>query len=104
MSSPITTDSAFHALGLEDADEMVVRADLMRAIARVIAERGLTEAQAGALMVLDHPRVSDLMNGRITRFSTDRLLRALRDLGQDIDIRITPAAAGRDKGSVRVAS
>lgn len=99
-----TNDTAFHALGLDDADEMVVRADLMRAIGQIIASRALTQAQAGALMGLDQPRVSDLVQGRISRFSTDRLLRALRDLGQDVNIRVTPAAAGQEKGTIRVAS
>ena len=45
--------SAFHALGLGDADEFVLRADLMRKLAQVIAVRGLTQAQAGRLIGMD---------------------------------------------------
>ena len=43
-------------------------------------------------MGMDQPRVSALLNGKITLFSTDRLLRALSDLGQDIEVRIVPSA------------
>ncbi len=97
-----TTDSAFHALGLPDADDLLLRAELMRKIATVVAERGLTQTQAGELMRMDQPRVSALIKGKIGKFSTDRLLQALSDLGQDVEVRITPARTG--KGRLRVAA
>lgn len=97
-----TTDSAFHALGLEDADDLQLRADLLAHIARIIKERGLTQVQAGQLMGMDQPRVSALVGGKITLFSTDRLLRALSDLGQDVEVRIIPAAGA--KGHMRIAA
>jgi len=97
-----STDSAFHALGLPDAGDLVLRADLMRKIGEIIAARGLTQTQAGALMRMDQPRVSALLKGKITKFSTERLLQALSDLGQDIELRITPARTG--KGRLRVAA
>ena len=97
-----STESAFHALGLPDADDLVLRAELMRKISEIVAARGLTQVQAGLLMRMDQPRVSALVKGRISRFSTDRLLRALSDLGQDVEVRITPARTG--KGRLRVAA
>ncbi len=100
----VTMDNttAFHALGLPDADDLVIRADLMRKIGEIIRERGLTQTAAGELMGMDQPRVSALLNGKITRFSTDRLLKALNNLGQDIELRITPARDG--KGRMHVAA
>ncbi len=98
----VSTGSAFHALGLPDADDLVLRAQLMQRIARVIEDRGLTQTRAGALMGMDQPRVSALVHGKITRFSTDRLLKALSDLGQDVELRITPAKDR--KGRVHVAT
>jgi len=97
-----SAESAFHSLGLPDADDLVLRAELMRRIGEIIAARGLTQAQAGELIRMDQPRVSALVKGRIGKFSTDRLLRALSDLGQDVELRITPAAAG--KGRLHVAA
>src|SRR2546429_9175297 len=97
-----STKSAFHSLGLPDADDLVLRAELMRKIAAVIAARGLTQTQAGELMHMDQPRVSALLSGKIGKFSTDRLLRALSDLGHDVELRITPARTG--KGRLRVAA
>jgi predicted XRE-type DNA-binding protein len=97
-----STESAFHALGLADADDLVLRAELMRKIAEVIAARGLTQVQAGELMHMDQPRVSALLTGKIAKFSTDRLLRALSDLGQDVELRITPGRGA--KGRLHVAA
>jgi predicted XRE-type DNA-binding protein len=97
-----STESAFHALGLPDADDLVLRADLMRKIGEIIAARGLTQTQAGQHMHMDQPRVSALLQGKIGKFSTDRLLKALSDLGQDVEVRITPARHG--KGRLRVAA
>jgi predicted XRE-type DNA-binding protein len=96
----IDEGSAFHALGLDDADDLVLRAELMRRLAAIIEDRGFTQAQAGSLMRMDRPRVSALMNRRITKFSTDRLLQALSDLGQDVELRITPSKGAKGRVSV----
>jgi predicted XRE-type DNA-binding protein len=93
--------SAFHALDLPDADDLELRANLMRFIAAIIAERGLTQTQAGELMAMDQPRVSALFRGKIGKFSLDRLIKALSDLGQDVELRITPARQA--KGKLRLA-
>jgi predicted XRE-type DNA-binding protein len=53
-------------------------------------------------MHMDQPRVSALLTGKIAKFSTDRLLRALSDLGQDVELRITPARGS--KGRLHVAA
>jgi predicted XRE-type DNA-binding protein len=106
METPETVnysnDSAFHALGLADADDLQLRADMMRSIVQIVEDRGLTQVQAGKLIGMDQPRVSALMNGKITLFSTDRLLRVLSDLGQDVEVHIRPSNGGR--GRLRLAA
>jgi predicted XRE-type DNA-binding protein len=94
--------SVFHDLNLRDADDLVLRADLMHKVYEIISARGLTQVQAGELMGMDQPRVSALLKGRITKFSTDRLLKALSDLGQNVEVRITPARS--KKGRMHVAA
>jgi predicted XRE-type DNA-binding protein len=93
--------SAFHALDLPDADDLELRAGLMQRIGEIVAARGLTQVQAGELMAMDQPRVSALLRGKIGKFSTDRLLKALSDLGQDVELRIKPAHGA--KGRLRLA-
>ncbi len=48
------------------------------------------------------PFVSGLINGKIALFPTDRLLLALSDLGQDVEVRIRPS--GGAKGTLRLAA
>jgi len=63
-------------------------------IRRTIKERGLTQAQAAALLSLDQPKVSSIINGRLNGFSSDRLMRFLNDLGCDVKIRISAPHPG----------
>ena len=46
----------------------------------------LRPTQAGRSLAIDQPKVSELLRGRLTQFSTERLLRFLTALGHDIDI------------------
>ncbi len=96
---PVTysAKSAFHDLELPDGEGLELRGSLMQRIAGIVAARGLTQVQAGELMAMDQPRASALLRGKIGKFSTDRLLKALSDLGQDVELRITPARGGRGK-------
>ncbi len=98
-NKPVTysAKSAFHALDLPDADDLELRAGLMQRIAGIVGARGLTQVEAGALMGMDQPRVSALLRGKIGKFSTDRLLKALSDLGQDVELRIMPARGAKGK-------
>lgn len=97
----ITTGSSFHALGLADADDLLVRADLIQSITTIIKKRHLTKSAVTSLIGMDQALVSFLVRGKITLFSTDRLLRALNDLGQDVELRIVPSQTG--KGRIHVA-
>lgn len=98
-----TDGSAFHALGLPDADELKLKADLMRCIADIVTARGLTQAAAGAAVGMDQPRMSALLGGKITKFSVERLVRALNSLGHDVEVRIRPARKARGETLVKAA-
>jgi len=96
----LISESAFHALGLVDADDLAVRAELMSTITRIVKQRRLTDVEVGTLIDMDQPRVSALLRGKITKFSTAGLLKVLGDLGWDVEMRIVPAQSG--KGRVHV--
>lgn len=75
--------NVFADLGLRDADELLVKADLVLAITRRIEARGLTQPDAARLVRTTLPRISDLARGRLDRFSLDTLLRLFVRLGGD---------------------
>lgn len=97
-----TTGPVFHALGLPDADDLVVKSDLVARIEKIIRNRGLTQVQAAALLGMDQPKVSALLRGHLDRFSIERLIRALRDLGQDVTLTLKPTAKRNPHGRLLV--
>ncbi|HYH82762.1 MAG TPA: helix-turn-helix transcriptional regulator [Longimicrobium sp.] len=92
-------------IGRADADEALARAELMRQISEMIRARGLTQAAASRVLGTTQPTVSDLVRGKLSQFSLERLIAFLNALGQDVEIvvRANPADGGA-RGRFRVAA
>jgi predicted XRE-type DNA-binding protein len=71
-----------------EAEHLRVRSSLMMAIEQLIKERGLTQAGAARVFGVTHPRVSDLVRGRIELFSIDTLVEMLGRAGIGLSIRL----------------
>jgi predicted XRE-type DNA-binding protein len=98
------TGDVFHDLGLPDADELLAKSNLAIAIHDTIKQRGLTQVQAAELMGVDQPKVSKIVRGRLSEFSTERLLNYLLHLGLNIDIVIHKEAPKTQReGTISVA-
>jgi len=97
-----SSGNVFEDLTLPRAGEALVKAELARQIGEIILKRGLTQFQASALLGIDQPKVSALLRGRLSGFSTDRLFRFVVALGRDIEIAIKPKARGHAHGEIRV--
>jgi predicted XRE-type DNA-binding protein len=65
----------------EEAGHLLVRADLMIQVQKLIAARQLKQRHAAEILRVSQPRVSDLVRGRIDLFSTDALIDMLARLG-----------------------
>jgi predicted XRE-type DNA-binding protein len=65
----------------EEAEHLLVRADLLIQLQKTIVSRGLTQTKAAKILRVTQPRVSDLLRGRIDLFSTDSLIDMLARLG-----------------------
>jgi predicted XRE-type DNA-binding protein len=92
--------NVFADLGLPDAAERLTKADLAMRIADAIRGRRLTQAKAASLFGIDQPKISRLLRGQLSGFSTEKLIHFLTLLGQDVEIVVKPAT-GRS-GHVRV--
>jgi predicted XRE-type DNA-binding protein len=99
MSTKMIRSSAnvFRDLGFgrEEAEHLRIRSDLMIAVHSVIEERNLTQARAAALFGVSQPRVSDLVRGKIERFSIDTLVEMLDRAGLRVDLSIRSTLASR---------
>lgn len=78
-------------LGCKNAEEMEAKAALARAIYRIVKQRKLSQLKAAELLGIPQPALCKLLQGNLTGFSTDRLLKFLNQLGLDVDIKIKPA-------------
>ena len=83
-----SSGNVFADLGLPNAEEELFKAQLIWQISDAIAAQNLTQVRAAELLGLKQPDVSDLINGKTYRFSTDRLLRLLNRLGKDVKITV----------------
>ena len=97
-------DNLFTDLGLPDADARLAKAELSRIIHRVLEDRGLLKPQklAAEALGITQPDVSDLVRGRVGRFSMERLEQFLTRLGLDVRIQVTEKPASRPHAAVTV--
>ena len=84
------SDNIFADLGLENPDELLVKAELARKIGSIVASQNMTQAEAAEVLGIDQPKVSALINGKLSGFSTERLFRFLNALGRDVEIVVKP--------------
>lgn len=71
-----------------EARNLRIRSEMMTALRKFIEKEGLTQADAAKRLKVSQPRISDLMRGKISRFSLDTLVNMLTDAGLDVDVRI----------------
>lgn len=64
--------------------------------------RDLSQADAAGMLGIAQPDVSDLVRGRLARFSMERLERFLLALGMDIRIQIAPRRRANRRGALTV--
>ena len=75
----------------EEAANLRLRSELMDQITGLIREHGWTQAEAAARCHVTQPRISDLLRGRISRFSLDALVNLAAALGQQVHVALEPA-------------
>lgn len=87
-----SSGNVFRDLGFSprEAEHLVVRADLLIQVQKVIAARDLTQVQTAKLLRVSQPRVSDLLRGRLHLFSIESLIDFLGRLGVQVRLVVKP--------------
>jgi len=85
--------NVFRDLGfdIDESENLRIRSDLMIELSQLIQNKGWTQVQAAELMGVSQPRISDLVRGKIDRFSIDSLIAMLGSAG--VRVRITTTAS-----------
>jgi predicted XRE-type DNA-binding protein len=99
-------DSVFYDLAEtpEAAANLTARARLMIAIQQRISEEGWTRTEAAVRLHVTQPRVSDLLNGKIGKFSLDALVNMLSPVGLTIEVLPVERPRARARKKVKALS
>lgn len=89
-------------LGMADAEEMLVKAQLATKIGDIIKRRKLTQVQAAQLLGITQPKLSGLLRGQFRGVSETKMLECLTKLGRDIEIVVKSAPRSRTEAHVSV--
>lgn len=88
MKTTPSSGKVFEDLGFDPqtAQHLRIRASLMMAVEQYIQREGLTQAQAAKCLDVTQPRISDLVRGKVDRFSIDTLVNMLSRAGIQVSI------------------
>ena len=88
------SDNVFRDLGFPEADaqNLLLRADLVVHIRKVIAKLDLTQAEAAKRAGITQPRMNDLVRGRTEKFTLDAMVNVAAQLGYTVKLTLKKAA------------
>jgi predicted XRE-type DNA-binding protein len=97
-----TSGNIFADLGLPDAENHYLKAQIVAELYRLTTERKLTQAKAGVLLGISQPEVSRLFKGHFREYSIERLISFLTAFSLDVEIVATPRRAvhGESRGRI----
>lgn len=75
----------------EEAANLAVRSDLLTQISQIIKKSGWTQVEAAKRCRITQPRMSNLLRGRIDRFSLDALVNIATALGRKVQLKLKAA-------------
>lgn len=83
-----SSGNVFADLGLPDAKNLSLKADLALKIGRVMKAQGLNQTKAAELAGVSQPDISRILRGEFRDVSMERLIRILLGLKADVDITV----------------
>lgn len=88
--SKITKSAVFEDLGFSpsDSEAMRVKADLYYALMDAVKKEKHTQKTLAVILDEQQPRISNLMNRQLHKFSIEKLLNYLELLGREATIKI----------------
>jgi predicted XRE-type DNA-binding protein len=87
----VTKGSVFDDLGFTPAEalELKVKAEIYGELLNYIEERGYSQKELGKLLGILQPEVSNLLTGKVSRFSVGKLIKLAGKLNLGAKIKLT---------------
>jgi predicted XRE-type DNA-binding protein len=90
----------FVDLGLPDAEDMLLKSNIVIELRRLISQRKLTQTAAAKLVGVSQADLSKILRGQFRGYSEARLMRMLTAFGQDIEITTRPHRKSGEPGRI----
>ena len=94
--------NVYRDLGFADAEEMLVKAQLVYKISDIIRSKSLTQVEAAKILGLTQPKLSGILRGQFRGVSERKLIDCLTSLGRDVEIVVKDAPRRRTGGKLTV--
>ncbi len=104
ISVQASSGNVFADLRLDNPDELVVKAELVRQISEIIARQKISQLEAAELLGVEESKISALLKGKLSVFSTERLFRFLNALGCDVEIVVKLKSKSQIQAQTKVCS
>src|SRR5438105_4716688 len=90
----------FADLGLPDAEDMLLKSNIVIELRRLITQRKLTQTAAAKLVGVGQADLSKILRGHFRGYSEAKLMRMLTAFGQDIEITTRPHRKSGEAGRI----
>jgi predicted XRE-type DNA-binding protein len=94
--------NVFKDIGVPNAEEHLIKAQLVFKIDTIMKERRLKQVEAADLFGIRQPDVSKMLRGEFRQFSVERLLRFLVALDHDVEIIVKPHRGRNNAAALHV--
>lgn len=98
----LSSGNVFADIGFANAEEMLLKSELVRQINKTIEERELTPIQTRDMLDLNEETLSNLSKGRLTVLTLENLFRYLNILGRDLEVILKPRSTSNSQGKLQV--
>jgi len=96
------SNNVYADLGMPDADEMIIKAQLATKIGEIVKSRKWSQRQAADVLGLTQPKLSKMLRGQFRGISEAKMLDCLVRLGRDVQIVVGPARRSASAGQIAV--
>ncbi|MGB6690493.1 MAG: helix-turn-helix transcriptional regulator [Terracidiphilus sp.] len=90
MSKAEESMNVYEQLGFPDAEEMLVKAQLVSKIAEILRGRGWSQQEAANVLGLTQPKLSKMLRGQFRGISEMKMMDCLLRLGRTVKIVVGP--------------
>jgi predicted XRE-type DNA-binding protein len=90
----------FADLGLPDAEETLLKSQVVIVLHRLIKARKLTQTAAAKLIGVSQGDLSHILRGQFRGWSVGRLMQMLTVFEQDVEITVRPHAKSGEPGKI----